>query len=397
MGRIRMAGCLILPPLILCGCGTLSLNSARCNFYAGRLEQAEKNIPSGNRQDNDRVLYLMERGMIRQMTGKYEESSQDFIDAADLLDELRTYSLSKGTASLVVNDNVQAFRGVPFERTLLHAFTAKNHLAQGHWDNAAVEARRIIYSLTQEMKGDYPEDAYSRYMAGFCLEMIDDFSNASLQYRKASELLQDIAIDDTTGHLSLKMTNEVSAVTKDSPVSGKLSTPWRTELICFVLSGKSPSGSDILEYYRTVSLSVHGEIFCKGQYLGRSYPLTDTVDLAFTTDQIEAARKAVKTVSRVAIKEGIANAVEKNDEFLGSLVRLVLIGLLEQPDLRRWETLPRWLGVARVSCPPDLTGFDVVFKTSSGTVVQTIHVEKPISRRRNIFVSFCRDIVQESP
>lgn len=392
-----MAGCLILPPLILCGCGTLPLNSARYNFYAGRLEQAEEDIPSGSRQNNDRVLYLMERGMIRQMRGKYEESSQDFIDAADLLEELRTYSLSKGTVSLVVNDNVQAFRGVPFERTLLHAFTAKNHLAQGHWDNAAVEARRIIYSLTQEMKGDYPEDAYSRYMAGFCLEMIDDYSNASLQYRKAGELLQDIAIDDTTGYLSLKTTNEVPAVTKDSTVSGKLSTPWRTELICFVLSGKSPSGSDILECYRPVSLPVHGEIFCRGQYLGRSYTLADMVDLAFTTDQIEAARKAVKTISRVAIKEGVANMIEKNDEFLGNLVRLVLIGLLEQPDLRRWETLPRWLGVARISCPPDLTGFDVVFKTSSGTVVQTIHVEKPISRRRNIFVSFCRDLVQESP
>ena len=74
------------------------------------------------------------------------------------------------------------------ERTLLHAFTAKNHLAQANFENAAVEARRIIESLTPEKKGDYPDDAYSRYMAGFCLEMMDDRSNAELEYRKADSV-----------------------------------------------------------------------------------------------------------------------------------------------------------------------------------------------------------------
>jgi hypothetical protein len=66
---------------------------------------------------------------------------------------------------------------------------------------------------------------------------------------------------------------------------------------------------------------------------------------------------------------------------------------MERPDIRRWETLPRWLQVARVPCPPDLDSFDVVLKTFNGVTIRTIHVEKPITRRRNTFVSFCRDIV----
>lgn len=393
---IRAAGWLVLLALTLSGCVT-PLNSARHNFYAGELEQAEQDLADARGSSKDRVLYLMERGMIRQMRGAYPESSRDFIDAADLLEELRTYSLSKGTTSLVINDMAQDFRGAPFERTLLHAFTAKNHLAQGHWDNAAVEARRIIHSLTTEMKGDYPEDAYSRYMAGFCLEMIDDHSNASLQYRKAGELLsegsfgKDIAIDDTTGYPALKTTNSVSTNADNIVVSVESSKPWQTELVCFVLSGKTLSGANTVDNYWPVSAPVYGEIFHRGRYLGRSYTLTDTVDIAFTTAQMEAARKAVKTISRIAIKEGIADAIEKDNEILGSLVRLVLIDLLERPDIRRWETLPRWLGVARVSCPPDLTNFDVVFKISTGAVLRTIHVEKPIRRRRNIFVSFCRE------
>jgi len=384
MGCVRTAGLFILPVSILCGCATARLNSARHNFHVGRFVEAGKILSTTRVPEKDRVLFLMERGMIRQMQGAHSESSRDFIRAADLLEDLRTYSISKGTASVVVNDGVQSFRGFPFERTLLHAFTAKNHLAEGHWDNAAVEARRIIHSLTPEMKGDYPEDAYSRYMAGFCLEMIDDFSNASLQYRKAGALLKHIDINGVTGRLHHGAGKTVSVGSSNRP---------QTELICFTLSGRTPSGPDIVDRSRPLSPAVYGEIFCRGQYLGRGYTLADTADLAFTSDQADAVRKAVKTVARVAIKEEIADAVEKNDEFLGSLTRFVLIGLLERPDLRRWETLPRWLGVARVACPSDLKDFDVVFKTSSGAALRRIHVDKPITRRRNIFVSFCRDIV----
>ncbi len=74
------------------------------------------------------------------------------------------------------------------------------------------------------------------------------------------------------------------------------------------------------------------------------------------------------------------------------LVRFILISILEQPDTRRWGTLPRWLMVARVPCPPDLEEFDVVVKNASGRPTQTIHVTQPISRHGNKYVSFCRDL-----
>ena len=57
---------------------------------------------------------------------------------------------------------------------------------------------------------------------------------------------------------------------------------------------------------------MYAEIVHQGKLLGRSYNLADTVELAFTTDQIEAVRKMVKTVGRVMVKEAIADAVERN-------------------------------------------------------------------------------------
>lgn len=369
------------------GCATVPLDTARSRFYRGEADSASLLLNETPLPGHNRVLFHMERGMIRQACGDYEGSAADFIAASDLLEELETYSVSKGGASLVVNDSVQDFRGAPFERTLLHAFTAKDHLARGRWDEAAVESRRIIDALAPERLGNYPADAYSLYMAGFGLEMIDDWANAALQYRRAGELAPALRIDPGTGRLSAAATNGTAQAAADArgPAAG-------AELVCFVLAGRAVEWSFYGEAPAYDS-PVYGEIVCNGRRLGRSWVLADTVALAQATEQVEAARLAVKTLSRIAIKEGIAEALEANDhDLLGALARFVLIGMLEQPDERRWETLPRWLSVARVPCPPDLKEFDVVLRTEAGAQAGSVHVTAPITRRRATFVAFCRDL-----
>lgn len=389
---LRPVGLVVLTALILCGCSTPALDSARHNFYAGKYEKANETLDSAKVPSNDSVLFNMERGTVRLFSGQYETSARDYIAAASELERLETYSVSKGTATWVVNDTVQDFRGTPYERTLLHAFTAKDHLAMANWDDAAVEARRIIKSLDPSVRKDYPEDAYSRYMAGFCLEMIDDDSNAALQYQRASARLSGIKVDENTGHIiPLADTNSPPTQAALPPAEEK---PWPQELVCFVLLGRSARGSDVWGENWKPGQPMYAEIHYNGALLGRSYNLADTVDLAYTTDQIEAVRKMIKTVGRIMVKEAIADSLEASDnQLLADLTRFVLIGLMERPDVRRWETLPRWLQVARVPCPPDLSSFDVVLKTFNGVTIRTIHVEQPITRRRNIFVSFCRDIV----
>lgn len=366
------------------GCASTALQSARHDFYAGRVEQASRQLAEAQ-PGQDRVLFWMERGTIRQAAGDYTNSTRDFIEAYDRIEELQTYSMSRGGASMVVNDTVQEYRGFPYERTLLHAFTAKNHLAQARWEDAAVEARRTIASLEPEAKGDYPEDAYSRYMAGFCLELIGDRSNAALQYRRAAEVAGGIGIDDQTGRLGPRPDTNTAARVDESA--------WPAELVCFILMGRAPQGNNVWRDDWSISRTAYAEIVADGKVLGRSYNLADTLDLAFTTEQKEAARKMVKTVARVAVKESIAYQIEQDNELLGELVRFVLIGLLEKPDTRRWETLPRYLQVARVPCPPDLKEYTVVFRNHEGGQLGSIRVTTPLHRKGKTFVSFCRDLV----
>jgi len=387
---LRAAGLVVLAAAVLCGCSTPAIDASRHRFYSGQFTKADELLTDAEVPEKDRVLLLMERGMVRQAEGEYEESSQDFIEASDLIYQLQTYSISKGASSLVVNDGVQDFRGTPFERTLLHGFTAINHLSVANWDNAAVEARRIIKSLSPSEKGDYPEDAFSRYMAGFCLEMIDDRSNAALQYRKANDLASWLTIDPDSGLVALKPDTNSPSATWPAPDPAE----GNAELVCFVFVGRSPRGNDVWNENWRPGMPMYAEIVHEGNVLGRSYNLADTMDLAYRTAQMEAARKVAKTVGRVVIKEVLAQAAESStdNEAVGELVRFILIGLLEQPDLRRWETLPRWLQVARVPCPEGIDEYDVIFRNSAGVAMRTVHVSAPITRRGRTYFSFCRDL-----
>ena len=126
--------------------------------------------------------------------------AQDWRRAGELDAKLDTYSISKGASSLVVNDRMLAFRGMPFERTLMYAFLAKDYFADSNWDYAAICARNIIKKL--ENLDGFPDIAYGRYMAGFCLELISDEGNATTQYRAAEKLLKsNVLIDPLSGDI----------------------------------------------------------------------------------------------------------------------------------------------------------------------------------------------------
>ena len=368
--------CLGAALTVTAGCSTMSrVESARNAFYAGRLADADRELAEVKTDGINGVLVLMERGTIRQADGRYDDSARDLIAAHDRIEKMTAISLSQDTGSMIVNDQVQAYRGSPYERTMLHVFAAQDHLAVGNWENAAVEARRIIHTLDPEQLCEYPEDAYSRYMAGFCLEMIGDPSNASLQYRLAAARSHDTRIDPQAGTVG-------DAVKRNGS----------RELVCFVMAGRSPRGEDLENNLRGLELPVYAEIRAGDRVLGRSYTLTDIHALAYATAQKDALRKAAKTAARIALKETVAHQVGKNDEMLGALVGLVLIGIFEQPDYRRWETLPRWLQVARVPCPTDLTEFDVIFRNSGGAEISRKHMTGPFPRNGHVQVVVVRDV-----
>jgi len=378
----------MLLALLTAGCSSVSVDKARANFYSGRYSQANENLREVSSGDKDEILYLSERGMIRQTLGLYDDSNKDWREATDINDRLAKYSVSRETASMLVNDQVLTYRGMPFERTLIFTFLAKNYLAQSNWDYAAICARNIIAHL--ENLNGFPDIPYSRYLAGFCLELINDQGNAAIQYRAAARItnvLNNISIDPDSG----KIRPAASASMAGAP-SSILSAPTLSEapceLVCFIGIGKMPKWCQS-EY--DFDMAPFAEIYSEDQYLGKSYPLANTAELMTGSKKRLAVLEAAKTTTRVVVKEVISESVESQNQALGGLTRLILFAL-EQPDTRCWETLPLWLEVARVPCPPDLQDYEVVFKSSNGVALKSKTVSAPISRRGKIFISFCRDL-----
>jgi len=368
----------------LAGCASPPLQTARANFYAGRFEQANTNLAAIPKDNKDEILYLMERGMVRQNLGQYEASALDWRRAGDIDAKLETYSVFQGASSLVVNDRTLAFRGMPFERALMYAFLAKDYLADSNWDYAAICARNIIKKL--ENLDGFPDIAYGRYMAGFCLELINDKGNAAIQYRAAERLLKnDILIDQLSGAI-LPKTNLVRAV--KSIAKAALQTE-QAELVCFISLGRMPVGEIYGDFYSR--FPPYAEIYCGGEYLGRSYAFANTAALMGASRRRLAAIQLAKDATRIATKIAISEAVKQQNDTLGALVWLALFAM-EAPDTRCWETLPLWLEIARVPCPAGLKSYTVVFKSAAGATLGNKVIATPITRRGHTFISFCRDV-----
>ncbi len=365
------------------GCRTTAIHSARRDFYDGRLEKADQRLsklPPEN--DKDKVLYLMERGAIRQARNDLDGSTSDWLRAVSVLKYNEPYSFSRGAASLVINDRSLTFRGFPYERTLLRTMLANNFLAQGDWQGAGVEARNIID--TQRNLDGFPDDAFSRYVAGFSLEMTGDREGAALQYRRADALLDHVQIDDRSGRPRPAGGGAVSG-TPPAPASGEI------EMVVFVFGGRSPSGDHGFPANTSgISGGGYAAFSHHGRFLGRSYRFSDTATLLGDSTKRLLALQTARDVTRIVVKETIVQTLFRENESLGVLAGVLLYST-EAPDNRRWETLPRTLHVARFNAPADLDEITIVYRDRFGAPRQQRTVAAPFSKRAGTYFMFCRD------
>lgn len=372
---------MILAVASLSGCASSQLSTARKDFYNGNLADASLAMDSAPSDDTDKVLILMERGMIKQVAGHYKASADDWLEAVETIEALDKISVSRQTASFVTSDRVKTFRGLPYERTLLHAFSALNYFARAMWDDAAVEARNIIDRL--ENLNGFPDDAYSRYLAAFCLERIGNTDGARRQYEAADKLTPALAVT-SSGALIPNKAGKATAKQNRARHGGN-------ELVCFIGIGRGPDGRGRTPRRGRWGLTPFVEILNDDALLGRSYALAETAELHSRTQDKLAAIRVAKTVSRLVIKDSIASSVADNNEGLGALLWLVMFAFEAQAE-RRWETLPLSLQVARVPCPDDLRTVTLVFRGRNGVVQDRQVYNIPLTRRHSTFVTFARGI-----
>jgi hypothetical protein len=153
--------------LALCGllssCATLRTPQAYYErtdtaLRAGNPKAALAQVRAHTPAKKDRLLHLLDVGLLEHWSGAYEASNRTLTQAEDLFDELRAQSLSELPRRLLINDHAADYTGDEIEELYLHIFKALNYLALEQTDAAWVEVRKLDTKLIRWQR-DY-ETAY---------------------------------------------------------------------------------------------------------------------------------------------------------------------------------------------------------------------------------------------
>ncbi len=166
-------------------------NQVRATHFAHADHMLEKN--GYLQQPRNSLLYYMERGKMLHLQGLYD-SSNLFLNLADLYIENKRKSAGNKATSLLINPMTAPYLGEDFERFMVHYYKALNYFYLGRPEEAEVEARRITLSThAQEDKfkpgaNRYTKDAFALSIQGMIYEASGKINDAFISYRNAADV-----------------------------------------------------------------------------------------------------------------------------------------------------------------------------------------------------------------
>lgn len=403
---------LLLAMLVLSGCATYSSSfgvvqrNLAAQDFDGALQILEKQADA----KNDRVLYLLNKGMVLRMKRDFAGSNIALEAAKTEMNRLYAESISENALSFVVNDATVSYAGDDYEQVLVHLYKALNYLELGQLNEARVEALQVDIKL-RELGENIPdskftEDALSRYLTGMIYEELGEWSDAMIAYRKAYQAYQKYqthyatAIPDMLKHDLIRLATrqglkkEAAEYRKTFDMPARLdeeAAPEQVGELVFVLNNglaplkrerivgaTGPASSVVmatntnrqvapvmvniaLPYYEARPAAVQkARISISGKQTETQ--LMEDVD-AIARASLDARMPAITTrsiaraVSKVAIQRSVDRAGRNgnNDlavELLGSLFVRVAAIATERADTRSWLTLPANVQLAKLSVPP---------------------------------------------
>ncbi len=177
--------------LLTTGCAGARFDNAafQTDVARGDYATALKQLQAAGGKDD--VSFLLDRGLLLQSLGRYEESNAVFEKADALIADLYTRSVSKEVAALLVNDLALDYRASGYEAAYISYYRAWNYLRMGRVDDVLVEARRINQYLNfrsascPDQDGACGHDVFLRYFSGLLFEWGGELNDAYVAYKQA--------------------------------------------------------------------------------------------------------------------------------------------------------------------------------------------------------------------
>jgi len=417
------------------------------NYLAAskKLQAAELD---GDYADKDGVLLYLDKGIINHYAERYKESNAAFEKAEYLIDSFYTKSISKGAASLLLNDNALAYSGEVYENLYVNIFKALNYIHLNKFDDAYVEVHRISDKL-KELNTYYKEDVaklnnskdnklkinpkdlgfYNDAFADYISHLIyrasgeEDNSRISLeQAKQAWEHHADVynypmprAIDSTT-NVNSTMLNVIAFTGKAPgkiPIGARITTfdgyftisdPSLYHIQPIPFPGLKNGWNFKFEFpaMKEEGTSISQiKVYIDSIYAGNLQLLENIANVATKTFESQKSITFFKTALR-AVAKGISagqlgKTIKKNTNSggLGDVLAFVLnaaVDATEHADLRTWRTIPGYSFVGEFPISEGKHTIEILFLDNRGNVLQKDKLSNYlINKKLNVLESFYLD------
>lgn len=194
--RVTIILLLFFAQILLASCTakySARIRQSELNFNAGNFPAASKEIRPvvESASKKDKLLFLMEAGVIYHTRGRYETSNQIFSQAWNII-ETQQKEISKKLTAFLLNDTLDNFYGENFERILVPFYIALNYAALDQKDKAYRWLRKMDYELKNMKYNDpkYQQNILARYLYAVVAEHLKRYNVARVQYNNI-RLIQD--------------------------------------------------------------------------------------------------------------------------------------------------------------------------------------------------------------
>ncbi len=417
-------------PLFLSGCATYSdsFGPIQGDLASRKYDAALKGVEKQAGNKTDRVLYLLNKGMVLRMKRDFVGSNQALEAAKQEMERLYADSVSQNAMSFLVNDSTVSYGGEDYEQVLVHLYMALNYLELGQKDDARVEAQQVdikLREISSKVVGNrYARDAFTLYLTGMIYEDLGEFSDAMISYRDAynaykkyqtsygtpmpDELKRDLlrlaqrqGLRDEAARYSKEFGIALDPVKSDFVKQGELVFIFNNGLVSIkrekrssmaapppsVMAGGAPSTPGVfvtiaLPYYETRPNNVTGARVSAASEQASTEPVENLDAIARASLDSHMPAIVARSLARAVVKAKMQEAVDRagqnrsnNDSGVGALIGSIAVRVAsvatERADTRSWLTLPAQIQMARLYLPPGQYTIKVELLDAGGQIVDT--------------------------
>jgi tetratricopeptide (TPR) repeat protein len=364
--RVSSIAVLLVAPAACASSGTLA---AGREYYAGRADEAERNLEERLEKDADnRALLLDELGVIALDRRDLDVAYRRFLEASQIMGSF-TETGAKEIGAIVGAEASKIWHGDAHEQAMNSYYLGIVSLLKGDDGNGLAGFKNAILVDSGQADEKYDCDfAPALFLEGVAYERVGDANMAQQDFTKAAELAPEcVAVrPDTKG--SLVVVVDVGR----GPT--KYATGPHGSRTRFHDHPESPAEIDVVVDGKKVgSTQLAGDVYFQATTRGGR-----------TMDAILAGKAAYKSgaaavgIGALAVAHDLPKR-EGNAALLGGAALLLSsLAVNAEADTRHWTTLPARVQLFRADVPPGRHDVEIVPSSGwrvSGPRVQTVTVE----------------------